>query len=52
MKMDDDNCHFLISGNKHEQMWVKRGGETIWESHTVHFWVMTIDYDPKFEKHV
>ena len=74
MKMNNGNCHLLISGNKHKQMWVKRGSETIWENchlmisrnkhkqmcvkrgsetiweyNTVHFLVMTIDYDLVFQ---
>ena len=30
-----DNCHLLISGNKHEQMWLKIGNPPIWGSLTL-----------------
>ena len=52
MKMNNDKCHLLISGNKCEQVWVKTGNETIWESNTFHLLGMTIEYDLKFGKHL
>ena len=32
MKLNQDKCHLLISGYKHENVWVQIGHETIWES--------------------
>ena len=32
MKLDKDKCHFLVSGHKYENVWVKVGDEKIWES--------------------
>ena len=34
---NNDKCDLLISGNKHEQVWVKIGNETIWGNNTVQF---------------
>ena len=35
MKLNTDNCHLLVSGNKNEHMWAKVGNDKIWESSTV-----------------
>ena len=32
MKLNNDKCHFLISGNLHENLFVRVGPELIWES--------------------
>ena len=32
MKLNQDQCHLLISGHKHEAVWVKIGKTKIWES--------------------
>ena len=31
MKLNQDKCHFVISGNVTEHLWAKVGGELIWE---------------------
>ena len=48
MKMNNEKCHLLISGNKDEQMWVKKGNKTIWNSNTVNLG-MTIYHDLRLE---
>ena len=32
MKLNEDKCHFLLPGYKHEKMFVKIGQSRIWES--------------------
>ena len=32
MKLNQDKCHFLISGNVTEHLWARVGDELIWES--------------------
>ena len=32
MKLNQDKCHLLISGHKHESFWAKTGETKIWES--------------------
>ena len=31
-KLNQDKCHLLVSGYKHENVWVQIGDEKIWES--------------------
>ena len=31
-KMNEDKCHFLIAGNKYENLWARVGHSQIWES--------------------
>ena len=42
----------IVSGYKHEQVWVKIGKDLIWESNDVKLLGITIDRDLKFDKHV
>ena len=32
MKLNEDKCHLLASGFKHEVLWADIGGKRIWES--------------------
>ena len=32
MKLNQDKCHLLVSGHKHETVWAKIGKTKIWES--------------------
>ena len=32
MKLNQDNCHLLVSGCKNENVWVNIGNQEIWES--------------------
>ena len=52
MKLNTDKCHLLVSGNKNEHMWAKRGNDTVWESNTVKLLGNTIDNQLKFNEHV
>ena len=52
MKLNEDKCHFLLSGYKHEIMYAKIGLSRIWESEKQKLLVVTIDKYLKFEKHL
>ena len=52
MKVNGDKCHLLISGHKHEHMWVKVGSSRIWESESEKILGVTIDRELKFEEHL
>ena len=52
MKVNGDKCHLLISGHKHEHMWVKVGNSRIWESESEKILGVTIDRELKFEEHL
>ena len=41
----------MISGYKHEQVWVQLGGDEIWESVDVKLLGVTFDRELKFDKH-
>ena len=32
MRLNQDKCHFLLAGQKHEMIWVNIGKTKIWES--------------------
>ena len=32
MKLNEDNCHLLVGGYKHETIWAKIGDTRIWKS--------------------
>ena len=51
-KMNSDQCHPFISGNKYEQIWAKIGDDKIWESGTVKLLGITIDNGLKFDEHI
>ena len=52
MKMNSDECHFFISGNKFEHLWIKIGNNRIWENRTVKLLGITIDNELKFDEHL
>ena len=52
MKLNQDKCHFLISGNKNEHLFVKVGDELIWESEAEKLLGVTIDKNLNFDKHL
>ena len=53
MKLNEDKCHFLISGNTYEQhLWVKVGDVLIWESSKEKLLGVTIDKNLTFTEHV
>ena len=45
-------CHFLISGNTNEHLWVKIGDALIWESSKEKLLGVTIDKNLTFNEHV
>ena len=52
MKLNEDKCHFLISGNTYEHLLVKVGDVLIWESSKEKLPGVTIDKNLTFTEHV
>ena len=52
MKLNTDKCHLLVSGYRFEELWVKIGNDTIWETKNVKLLGVTIDNELKFNKHL
>ena len=52
MKLNEDKCHLLVSGFKHEVLWADIGGKRIWESTEKKLLGLHIDRDLKFTSHV
>ena len=52
MKMNSGKCHLVVSGNKHEHMWVKIGDDQILESRTVKLLGITVDNELKFDEYI
>ena len=52
MKLNEDKCHFLISGNTNEHLWIKIGDALIWESSKEKLLGVTIDKNLTFNEHV
>ena len=52
MKLNEDKCHFLLSGYKHEMMFAKIGQSRIWESEKQKLLGVTIKKHLKFEEHI
>ena len=52
MKLNEDKCHFLFSGNTPELMWVEVGDELIWESCHERLLGLTIDKQLNFDEHL
>ena len=52
MKLNEDECHLLISGFKHKVLWADIGGKRIWESTENKLLGLHIDRDLKFTSHV
>ena len=52
MKLNEDKCHFLVSGNRNEHLWIKVGGELIWESSDEKLLGVTIDKNLNFNLHL
>ena len=52
MKLNEDKCHFLVSGNRNEHLWIKVGGELIWESSDEKLLGVTIDNNLNFNLHL
>ena len=52
MKLNQDKCHFLISGNINEHLFAKVGDELIWESAEEKLLGVTIDKNLNFNTHL
>ena len=52
MKLNEDKCHFLISGKKIEHLWINVRFTKIWESSSEKILGIEIDNSLKFDKHV
>ena len=44
MKLNQDKCHFLLSGHKHEMIWANIGQTKIWESRKQKLLGIIIDF--------
>ena len=52
MKLNEDKCHFLLSGYRHEMMLAKIGQSKIWEKEKQKLLGATIDRHLKLEEHI
>ena len=52
MKLNQDNCHFLLSGHKHEAMFSKIRYSKIWENCTQELLGIIIDRNLKFDEYI
>ena len=52
MKLNDEKCHLLISGHKHENVWAQIGNAKIWEIKTQKLLGVKIDRTSNFDEHV
>ena len=52
MKLNDDKCHLLVSGDKYESMWAQIGKAKIWESKTQQLLGIEIERTLNFDEHV
>ena len=52
MKLNSDKCHLLVSGNHNEEIFMKIGGDIIWENSSVKLLRMKIDRGLKMDKHI
>ena len=52
MKLNEDKCHFHISGKNIEHLWINVRFTKIWESSSEKILGIEIDNSLKFDKHV
>ena len=52
MKLNEDKCHFIISGYKHELMFPNTEESRIWEKAQEKLLGITIDKNFKFKEHI
>ena len=52
MKLNQDKCHLLVSGHKHETVWVNIGETKIWESNKQKLLGVVIDRNLNFNEYV
>ena len=51
MKLNQDKCHLLVSGHKHETVWVNIGETKIWESNKQKLLGVVIDRNLNFSEY-
>ena len=52
MKLNQDKCHLLVSGHKHDTVWAKLGGTKIWESNKQKLLGVAVDRNLNFDEYV
>ena len=52
MKLNQDKCHLLVSGHKHEAVWAKVSETKIWESNKQKLLGVVIDRNLNFDEYV
>ena len=52
MKLNEDKCHFILSGYKHEIIFADIGESRIWEKGQQKLLGVTIDKNLKFKEHI
>ena len=52
MKLNQDKCHLLVSGHKHETVLAKIGEKKIWESNKQKMFGVVIDRNLNFDEYV
>ena len=52
IKLNQDKCHLLVSGHKHETVWAKIGKTKIWESNKQKLFGAVIDGNLNFDENV
>ena len=52
IKLNQDKCHLLFSGHKHETVWAKIGKTKIWESNKQKLFGAVIDGNLNFDENV
>ena len=51
IKLNQDKCHLLVSGHKHETLWAKVGKTKIWESNKQKLLGVLIDANLNFDEY-
>ena len=52
MKLNEEKCHLLISGPKHELLWENIGRSKIWESEKQKLLGILIDWNLRFDEYI
>ena len=52
LKLNKDQCHLLISGNKYGNLWVKMGKENIWRNANQRLLEMGIEKHLNFNDYI
>ena len=52
MKLDQEKCHLLVSGNKFQNIWAENGHAKIWESPKQKLLGVVIDRDFSFDGYI